>query len=105
MADKPRQIFDRDVEWRHLAALASHVAQRPQVGIVSGRRRQGTTYLLEALALLRVSQALPDGAGRVAGHVGQSCVLDTRRMQAVAKYRGAYRVVSRVFRCIIRYGV
>ncbi|MDQ3150954.1 MAG: ATP-binding protein [Actinomycetota bacterium] len=47
--DKPSRIFDRDVEWRHLAAFAERAADRPQLGVVSGRRRQGKTYLLEAL--------------------------------------------------------
>lgn len=49
MAAKPDRIFDRDVEWRHLAAFASHGGARPRLGVVSGRRRQGKTYLLEAL--------------------------------------------------------
>ncbi|MCA1671697.1 MAG: ATP-binding protein, partial [Actinobacteria bacterium] len=50
MLSKPSRIFDRDVEWRHLASFASHAAGRPQLAVVSGRRRQGKTYLLEALA-------------------------------------------------------
>ncbi|MCA1676890.1 MAG: ATP-binding protein, partial [Actinobacteria bacterium] len=48
--NKPSRIFDRDVEWRHLAAFASPAAGRPRLGVVSGRRRQGKTYLVEALA-------------------------------------------------------
>lgn len=50
MLDKPRRVFDRDVEWRHLAAFAVPVAGRARLGVVSGRRRQGKTYLVEALA-------------------------------------------------------
>jgi AAA+ ATPase superfamily predicted ATPase len=46
---KPDQVFDRDFEWRHLAAFTSREPDRPQLGVVSGRRRQGKTYLLEAL--------------------------------------------------------
>jgi AAA+ ATPase superfamily predicted ATPase len=47
---KPRRIFARDAEWRHLTAFASATRGRPQFGVVSGRRRQGKTYLVEALA-------------------------------------------------------
>lgn len=48
--DKPAYIFDRDFEWRHLARFADRAGGRPQLGVVTGRRRQGKTYLLEALA-------------------------------------------------------
>jgi AAA+ ATPase superfamily predicted ATPase len=47
---KPGRIFARDAEWRHLTAFASATRGRPQFGVVSGRRRQGKTYLVEALA-------------------------------------------------------
>lgn len=47
---KPGRIFARDAEWRHLTAFASATPGRPQFGVVSGRRRQGKTYLVEALA-------------------------------------------------------
>lgn len=50
MLAKPGQIFDRDVEWGHLARFAARAGTRPQFGVVSGRRRQGKTYLLDALA-------------------------------------------------------
>ncbi|MGH3720305.1 MAG: AAA family ATPase [Pseudonocardiaceae bacterium] len=50
MLSKPSRIFDRDVEWRQLAAFASPAPGWPRLGVVSGRRRQGKTYLLEALA-------------------------------------------------------
>ncbi|WP_240506479.1 ATP-binding protein [Thermoactinospora rubra] len=49
MIQKPPRIFDREFEWRHLSAFAARVADRPQLGVVSGRRRQGKTFLLEAL--------------------------------------------------------
>lgn len=45
---KPDRIFDRDVEWRQLAAFASRSGA--QLGVVTGRRRQGKTFLVEALA-------------------------------------------------------
>lgn len=50
MIPKPGHIFDRDGEWGGLADFVED--QRPEVtlGIVSGRRRQGKTYLLRALS-------------------------------------------------------
>lgn len=47
---KPERVFDRDVEWRHLEAFATRAGGASQLGVVSGRRRQGKTYLLDALA-------------------------------------------------------
>lgn len=47
---KPGRIFARDQEWKHLANFAAAASDRPQLGVVSGRRRQGKTYLVEALA-------------------------------------------------------
>ncbi len=43
-------MFDRDFEWGELTRFASQDAHGPTLGIVSGRRRQGKTYLLDALA-------------------------------------------------------
>ncbi|MDQ7907812.1 ATP-binding protein [Phytohabitans sp. ZYX-F-186] len=48
LIEKPARIFDRDREWRQLATFAARTGAR--LGVVSGRRRQGKTYLLEALA-------------------------------------------------------
>lgn len=50
MIPKPDYVFARDFEWRHLAAFAKRVDERPRLGVVSGRRRQGKTFLVEALA-------------------------------------------------------
>ncbi|TWD80562.1 hypothetical protein FB561_1643 [Kribbella amoyensis] len=47
---KPERIFARDPEWAHLTRFATTSVPRPQLGVVSGRRRQGKTYLVEALA-------------------------------------------------------
>jgi hypothetical protein len=52
MADmaKPAYLFDRDDEWRGLASFAADPRLGGTLGIVSGRRRQGKSYLLQALA-------------------------------------------------------
>ncbi|GAT65215.1 ATPase [Planomonospora sphaerica] len=47
---KPERIFDRDADWRALVSFVEHAVPEPALGVVSGRRRQGKTYLLTALA-------------------------------------------------------
>ncbi len=42
-------MFDRDVEWMELTAFASDERPGATLGVVSGRRRQGKTFLLRAL--------------------------------------------------------
>jgi hypothetical protein len=44
-------MFDRDFEWDELARFAANRAPRATLGIVSGRRRQGKTFLLDALTV------------------------------------------------------
>lgn len=46
---KPPQIFDRDHEWSELTRFVSYAGAEPALGIVSGRRRQGKTFLLDAV--------------------------------------------------------
>jgi uncharacterized protein len=47
---KPARLFDRDAEWDGLLAFASDARAGATLGVVSGRRRQGKSYLLQALA-------------------------------------------------------
>ncbi len=47
---KPAEIFDRDDEWNDIARFAVDHAAGATLGVVSGRRRQGKTMLLYALA-------------------------------------------------------
>ena len=47
---KPDHIFDRDREWKTLVRFATSESGDLRLGIVSGRRRQGKTYLLDAAA-------------------------------------------------------
>jgi hypothetical protein len=58
--DKPDRVFDRDREWSLLSSFLRRRSDHPQFGVVSGRRRQGKTFLLDALA--RASGGLYFGA-------------------------------------------
>lgn len=46
---KPTHIFDRDTEWNGLVSFAVDARPGATLGVVSGRRRQGKSYLLQAL--------------------------------------------------------
>src|SRR5918996_4098076 len=50
MVEKPTHIFDRDADWDALASFVADSRPQADLGVVSGRRRQGKTYLLSALA-------------------------------------------------------
>ena len=47
---KPETVFDRDAEWDALVTFACDTRPGAGLGVVSGRLRQGKTYLLEALS-------------------------------------------------------
>jgi uncharacterized protein len=47
---KPAHVFDREREWDGLARFAASTNPDVRLGIVSGRRRQGKTFLLDAIA-------------------------------------------------------
>ena len=47
---KPPHLFGRDAEWAGLVAFAADARPGATLGVVSGRRRQGKSYLLQALA-------------------------------------------------------
>jgi uncharacterized protein len=47
---KPDDMFDRDWEWSELTAFAADTGAEATLGVVSGRRRQGKSFLLDALA-------------------------------------------------------
>jgi len=47
---KPPHLFDREAEWTGLVSFAADARPGATLGIVSGRRRQGKSYLLQALA-------------------------------------------------------
>lgn len=47
--DKPSSMFDRDYEWSAVTRFAADDQPGATLGVVSGRRRQGKTFLLDAL--------------------------------------------------------
>jgi hypothetical protein len=49
MLSKPADMFDRDEEWAALCRFAADDRPGATLGVVSGRRRQGKTFLLDAL--------------------------------------------------------
>lgn len=49
MVAKPEHLFGRVAEWNGLVAFATRPERIGQLGIISGRRRMGKTYLLRAL--------------------------------------------------------
>ena len=48
---KPSHVFDRDREWSGLADFAADPRPEATLGLVSGRRRQGKTFLVDALTV------------------------------------------------------
>jgi AAA+ ATPase superfamily predicted ATPase len=46
--EKPAEIFDRDHEWSALTRFINDAQPGATLGVVSGRRRQGKTFLLDA---------------------------------------------------------
>jgi AAA+ ATPase superfamily predicted ATPase len=50
MFAKPEHVFDRDREWDGLTRLVGTAYPGALLGVVSGRRRQGKSFLLEALS-------------------------------------------------------
>ena len=47
---KPGHLFDREAEWKGLVSFATDARPGATLGVVSGRRRQGKSYLLQAVA-------------------------------------------------------
>ena len=47
---KPSDLFDRDREWQTLEGFATNERAGASLGLVYGRRRQGKTFMVEALA-------------------------------------------------------
>ena len=50
---KPADIFDRDGEWAALSRFVADDRAGATLGVISGRRRQEKTFLLDALTATR----------------------------------------------------
>lgn len=47
---KPSDMFDRDRDWASLVGFVTSGDAKLRIGIVSGRRRHGKSFLLQHLA-------------------------------------------------------
>jgi uncharacterized protein len=85
--EKPARVFDRDREWRSLADFVADDRAEPTLGIVSGRRRQGKTYLLRSLA---------EAAGGFFFEAAEATEAESLRMfgAALARHAGAAAAFS-----------
>ncbi|MCC3655389.1 ATP-binding protein [Streptomyces sp. S07_1.15] len=79
---KPADMFDRDWEWSELTAFATGRGAGPRLGVVSGRRRQGKSFLLQALA---------EATGGFYYAAVEASVTESLQLlgEAVARYTGA----------------
>lgn len=78
MFAKPQDMFDRDAEWAALARFAADERQGATLGVISGRRRQGKTFLLDALCkesggfFFEATEAAdPESLMRIGAELGQ----------------------------------
>lgn len=78
---RPDDMFDREWEWDELSRFCADTSPGATLGVVSGRRRQGKSYLLEALCAVTggfyftateatEAESLRQLAETVADHVG-----------------------------------
>ncbi|MEU0565878.1 ATP-binding protein [Nonomuraea sp. NPDC005983] len=79
---KPSRVLARDAEWSALAQFVEHPDPHLRLGVVSGRRRVGKSYLLRALAEAR--------GGLYVSAVAEEGVVAARRRFAadIARYAG-----------------
>jgi hypothetical protein len=76
---RPDGLFDRDQEWGDLVRFAQGSTTGPRIGVVYGRRRQGKSFLLRALARQVEGiyhQALEEEAAPALGHLGRTLGAD-----------------------------
>ncbi len=73
---KPEDVVDRDREWDLLAEFVTDPDPAMRLGIVSGRRRHGKSYLLQALCErvggLYVTAVREEGCWRSGGSATRS---------------------------------
>lgn len=76
---KPDRIFDREREWSDLETFAVAPDKGPRIAVVYGRRRQGKSFLLRALAAGHdglYHQALEEERDPALAHVGDLIAAD-----------------------------
>lgn len=76
---KPTAVFDRDREWSALDEFITAPDPGPRIGIVHGRRRQGKSFLLRALAAKRngiYHQALEEERAPALRRIGAAVASD-----------------------------
>lgn len=89
MLPRPAEMFDRAREWTALTSFATDEAPGASLGVVSGRRRQGKTFLLRALCqatggFYHAAEEATDGeslhriGAALAGHLGAPAPLAFR---------------------------
>lgn len=85
---RPAELFDRVAEWQQLAAFALQDAIGLRVGIVSGRRRQGKSFLLRRLTraadgLYHQAQEVerPQALARFAGDIAERLGLPRNQLR------------------------
>ncbi len=96
----PAGIFDREREWANLERFATTPAPGPRIGMVYGRRRQGKSFLLRALAGRHrglYHQALEEERGPALAGVGALVAADAGIDGAVTypDWRGAFAELVR----------
>lgn len=80
--EKPSGMFDRNFEWSELTRFVTYPGREATLGVISGRRRQGKTFLLDALTraagsfMFTATETTQDDALRqfgvaLATHVGE----------------------------------
>ncbi len=89
MNEKPAHVFNRSQEWDGLASFVARKQPLATLGVVSGRRRQGKSFLLEALA--RESGGLYFGAT-------EATEAESLRLFADALVRHTRAVIEHPFR-------
>ncbi|MBT0774221.1 hypothetical protein KIH74_35080 [Kineosporia sp. J2-2] len=87
---RPQDLFDRTTEWSNLAAFAASQQPGLRLAIVSGRRRQGKSFLLRRLA--RAAGALYHQAQEV------------ERVQALSRFADDVGLALGIGRGQLRFG-
>ena len=72
--ERPAALFDRVTEWDDLVRFATEPTTSFRIGVVSGRRRQGKSFILDEVSLRIPAKA-----------ISQSGVFDHPRSEAAER--------------------